>query len=121
MHFTSGEGQSDREDASKLDGARALVEAATTIHVTSGNTPAPVHVALLRIDGRRVFAKLDHAYHEEEAPEEVLAGQKVKLLVKDDGDHYFQVPRGRSFDLSRLVQAIRRRTGSNAGGRSSDA
>jgi hypothetical protein len=55
-----------------------------------------------------VLAKLDRAYHGE-APEEVLAGQKVRLLVKDDGDHYFHVPRGRGFDLSRLVQSIRRK------------
>ena len=39
----------------------------------------------------------------------MLAGQKVKLLVKDDGDQYFQIPRGRSFDISRVVDAIRRR------------
>jgi hypothetical protein len=35
----------------------------------------------------------------------------VKLLVKDDGDQYFQIPRGRSFDVGRVVQAIRRRVG----------
>ncbi len=52
---------------------------------------------------------MDHAPRDEEPPEEVLAGQKVKLLVKDDGDRYFQIPRGRSFDLSRVVQSIRRR------------
>jgi len=42
-------------------------------------------------------------------PEEVLAGQRVKLLVK--GDAYFQIPRGRGFDLGRLVDTIRRRVG----------
>ena len=48
----------------------------------------------------------------EAAPvEQVLAGQKVKFLVKDDGDHYFQIPRERGFDLGRVVQAIRRRVG----------
>ena len=44
-------------------------------------------------------------------PEEVLAGQKVKLLVKDDGDHYFQLDRGR-FPLGRLVDRVRERIGS---------
>jgi len=68
-------------------------------------------VALLSIDGRRVFAKLDHAPRDGEAPEEVLAGQKVRLLVKDDGDHYFQISRGLPFDLGRIVNSIRRRVG----------
>ena len=86
------------------------MDAATTIHVTSGGTK-PIYVALLSIDGRRVFAKMDHAPREGEEFEAVLAGQKVKLLVKDDGDHYFQIPRGRSFDLGRVVQSIRRRVG----------
>jgi acetyl-CoA C-acetyltransferase len=110
IHFASDRRRPERQGVSDLHGARALVEAATTIHVTSGGG-GPVHVALLAIDGRRVFAKLDRAPKDEEAPEVVLAGQKVKLLVKDDGDHYFQIPRGRSFDLGRLVQAIRRRVG----------
>jgi uncharacterized OB-fold protein len=94
----------------RLHGAEARVEAATTIHVTAGGG-APIHVALLEIDGRRVFAKLDHAPGDETAVEQVLAGQKVKFLVKDDGDHYFQIPRERGFDLGRVVQAIRRRVG----------
>ena len=95
------------------------MDAATTIHVTSGGTK-PIHVALLSIDGRRVFAKLDHAPREGEEPEAVLAGQKVKLLVKDDGDHYFQIPRGRSFDLGRVVQSIRRRVGRQTADAESD-
>jgi hypothetical protein len=41
----------------------------------------------------------------------VLAGKKVKLLVKGDGDAYFQIPRGRGIDLGRLVETIRRRVG----------
>ena len=81
-----------------------------TIHVTAGGK-SPIHVALLQIDGRRVFARLDHAPREDEMPEEVLAGQKVKLLVKGDGDAYFQIPRGRGLDLGRLVKTIRRRVG----------
>jgi acetyl-CoA C-acetyltransferase len=88
----------------------ATVEAATSIHITSGG-PSPAHVALLNIDGTRVFAKMDRAASADEAPEQLLGGQKVKLLVKDDGDQYFQIPRGRSFDLGRLVTAIRKRVG----------
>jgi acetyl-CoA C-acetyltransferase len=110
LHFESRQRRPERAGAHGLHGASARVEAATSIHVTAGGGP-PVHVALLSIDGRRVFAKMDHAPQEGEAPEQVLAGQKVKLLVKDDGDHYFQIPRGRSFDLGRLVQSIRRRVG----------
>jgi hypothetical protein len=110
VHFESKQRRPERETAEKLHGSQAVVDGATTIFVTSDGG-APVHVALLNIEGRRVFAKLDHAPREGERPEEVLAGQKVKLLVKDDGDHYFQIPRGRSFDLSRVVQSIRKRVG----------
>jgi hypothetical protein len=86
------------------------VEAATTIYVT-GHGAVPAHVALLSIDGRRVFARLDRALGESELPEEALAGQKVKLLVKGDGDHYFQISRGHTFDIGRIVESIRRRVG----------
>ena len=68
-------------------------------------------VALLDIDGRRVFAQMDEAARGDEAPEQVLAGHRVKLLVKGDGDTYFQIPQSRSLDISRVVQAIRRRVG----------
>jgi hypothetical protein len=110
LHFESRSRRPERETTGKLHGAKAIVDAATTIHVTSGGKD-PIHVALLSIDGRRVFAKMDHAPLEGEEPEAVLAGQKVRLLIKDDGDHYFQIPRGRSFDLGRVVQSIRRRVG----------
>jgi acetyl-CoA acetyltransferase len=110
LHFESRHGRPERESASQLHGAEATVEAATTIHVRGGAGP-PLHVALLSIGGRRVFAKLDREPNEAETPEEALAGQRVKLLVKDDGDHYFQLQRSRSFDLSRVVQSIRRRVG----------
>ncbi len=108
--FESRESRRERERASSLHGAEARVEAATTIHVTAGGG-APIHVALLEIDGRRVFAKLDAPPSEQAPLEQLLAGQKVKFLVKDDGDHYFQIPRERGFDLGRVVQAIRRRVG----------
>jgi acetyl-CoA acetyltransferase len=110
LHFESRQGRPERESASRLHGAEATVEAATTIHVRGGGGP-PLHVALLSIDGRRVFAKLDREPADAETTEEALAGQRVKLLVKDDGDHYFQLQRNRSFDLSRVVQSIRRRVG----------
>jgi hypothetical protein len=98
-----------------LHGARGLVKAATSIYVTAGGTPGPVHVALLEIDGRRVFARLDHALGEGERIEELLAGETVKLLVKGDGDHYFQLQqRGTGFTLARIVSAIRRRVARDA-------
>jgi acetyl-CoA C-acetyltransferase len=90
----------------------ALVEAATTIHVTAPGVETPVHVALLSIGDQRVFARMDRRLEEGEGAEQVLAGQKVQLLVKDDGDHYFQIPRPRGlarFDVGQLVEAIRRR------------
>lgn len=108
VHFQSGPRPAPAA-AEQIHGARAVVEAATTIHVTAGRSPAPIHVAVLRLGGQLVFAKLDHEAHEGDAPEEVLAGQKVKLLVKDDGDHYFQLDRGRSLNLGRLVDRVRGR------------
>ncbi len=80
-------------DLSRLDGAHAVVEAATTIHVTAEGQPGPIHVAVVDLGGTRVFARLDAGGGSDQPPEEVLAGQRVRLLVKDDGDHYFQVDR----------------------------
>ncbi|MDJ0866024.1 MAG: beta-ketoacyl synthase N-terminal-like domain-containing protein [Myxococcota bacterium] len=107
LTFRSVDGGPDRPEPEALHGARAVVEANTSIHVTSGGQPGPIHVGLVKLGGRRAFAKLDHPPHEDEAPEAVLAGQKVRLLVKDDGDQYFQIPRGRSFDLGRLIDRVR--------------
>jgi len=98
-----------------LHGARGVVEAATSIYVTAEGKAGPVHVALLRIDGRRVFARLEHPLREGERIEELLAGETVQLLVKGEGDHYFELQqRGRGFTLARLVQAMRRRVGRGA-------
>ena len=100
----------ERETLEGMHGAKAIVDAVTTIHVTSGGS-TPIHVALLSIDGRRVFAKMDHPPRDAKEPEEALAGQTVKLLVKDDGDQYFQIPKGLSFDVGRMARWIRRRVG----------
>ena len=89
----------------------AVVEAVTTIHVTSGGVTPPVHVALLTIGRRRVFARLDQPLEGDEPLEQILAGQKVRVLVKDDGDHYFQLPQSRGLDLGRISRALRRRVG----------
>ncbi len=112
MRFGSSGKSKRHEEAPALHGTRAVVESATTIYVTSSEKAEPIHVALLRIAGRRVFAKLDHAWSGDgREPEEILAGAKVRLLVKDDGNHYFQVARGRGSEVSRLVRAIRDRVG----------
>jgi acetyl-CoA acetyltransferase len=93
-----------------LGGASAVVEAATTIYVTAEGVEAPVHVALLSIGGRKVFAKLEGPPGADQPLEEILAGHKVRVLVKDDGDHYFQLPQG-GLDLGRIARALRRRMG----------
>jgi hypothetical protein len=54
---------------------------------------------------------MDEPPREGEPLEQVLAGQKVKLLVKDDGDQYFQILRSRGLDLAHFVQSLRRRVG----------
>jgi len=108
LHFESTRGRAERAPLASLDGAQATVEAATTIHVTAEGGP-PVHVALLRIDGHRVFARMEHPPREGESLDQALAGQRVKLLVKDDGDQYFQIQRSRGLDLGRVVDSIRRR------------
>lgn len=99
------------EKSRGLHGASALLEAYTSIYVTSGAQPSPVHVGLVRIGDRRAFAKLDRPPGEGERDEAVLAGQRVRLLVKDDGDQYFQIDRGRGFDLSGLVERVKTRVG----------
>ncbi|MCU0670617.1 MAG: hypothetical protein MUF70_14905 [Myxococcota bacterium] len=94
-----------------LHGASAVLEAYTSIYVTSGTQPSPVHVGLVRIGDRRAFAKLDRLPGEGEPDEAVLAGQRVRLLVKDDGDQYFQIDRNRGFDLAGLVGRVKSRVG----------
>lgn len=108
MRF-EGPGAREPVKPQRWPGGKALVEAATTIYVTADGVPAPVHVALVKIDGRRVFAKLDSPLEEGQSIEERLAGQTVKLLVKDDGDHYFQVPESRGLDLGWIVGFLRKR------------
>jgi len=112
--YQSRRGRPERTRPAGLHGSTARVEAATTIHVT-GAGEEPIHVALLEIDGRRVFAKLDHEPTPGEPPEQILHGQRVRFLVKDDGDQYFQIQRGRGTGLGRIVQSIRRRVGGERG------
>ena len=92
-----------------LHGTSALLEAYTSIYVTASQNGEPIHVGLVRIGDKRAFAKLDQPPGEGEPPEAVLAGQRVRLLVKDDGDHYFQMTPTRGFDLAGLVGRMRTR------------
>ncbi len=79
-----------QEQPQALHGKRARIEAATTIHVTA-SSPGPIHVALLSVGNRRVFAKLDEPLEPDSDPISALAGRHARFLVKDDGDHYFQL------------------------------
>ena len=86
-----------------------MVEAATTIHVTGGGHPKPVHVA--RGEPSTAAACSPSSIIRPargSRPKQVLAGQRVKLLVKDDGDHYFQLDRG-GLGLGRFVERVRER------------
>jgi len=109
LHYASPDHRPDYSESAGGHDASAIVEAFTTIHVTAGGAKEPIHVALVRLGQQRVFAKLDHAPAEGETPEIVLHGQKVRLLVKDDGDQYFQIPRGYTLGLGGLVDRVRRR------------
>jgi acetyl-CoA acetyltransferase len=109
LHWASPERRPGYGESESAHDAPAIVEAFTTIHVTAGEAEGPIHVALVRLGDRRVFAKLDHEPREGEAPEQVLAGQRVRLLVKDDGNQYFQIPRGRGLGLGALMERVRRR------------
>jgi hypothetical protein len=89
---------------SALHGKRAHVEAATTIHVTASSKD-PIHVALLSVDGRRVFAKLDDPLEPGADATTALRGRSARFLVKDDGDHYFQLIRDR-WTLPLLLRSL---------------
>ncbi len=108
IHFESGTPQRRADTPTDVQTGNAIVEAATSIYVTS-DQKGPIHVALLRIDGRRVFAKLDHPLEEGEEVLDMQAGQTVKFLVKDDGDHYFQLLRRRGWTPTAIARSIRRR------------
>jgi len=100
------------DERQRVPVGRAVLEAFTSIHVTSGGAQSgPVHVGLVRIAGHLAFAKLDHPPGEGEPAESVLAGQRVRLLLKDDGDQYFQMPKGLGFDLAGMVERVRARVG----------
>ncbi len=108
-HYESPPDRHASTERTNPGGGSAVVEAVTSIHVTSGGVTPPVHVALLSIGGHRVFAKLDQPLEGDEPLEQMLMGQKVRVLVKDDGDHYFQLPQSRGLDLGRIARALRRR------------
>ncbi len=93
-----------RTRALRLSGKDARVEAATTIHVTA-DAAGPIHVALLSIGDRRVFAKLDAPVQPGQDPTRALAGRRARFLVKDDGDHYFQLVR-EGWDLPTLWRSM---------------
>jgi hypothetical protein len=87
-----------------LHGRRARIEAATTIHVTAGQ-PGPIHVALLSVGGRRVFARLEGPAEPGEEVAAALAGKPARFLIREDGDHYVELVRDR-WDVSSLVRSV---------------
>lgn len=95
---------SPRATPQALSGSDARVEAATTIHVTSDGG-GPIHLALLSIGDRRVFAKLDAPVEPGSDPTRALTGRRARFLVKDDGDHYFQLVR-EGWDLPTLWRSM---------------
>jgi hypothetical protein len=88
----------------KLHGKRARIEAATTIYVTAGQ-PGPIHVALLSVGGRRVFARLDAPAEAGEELPTGLAGKRVRFLIHEDGDHYVEMARER-WDMGSRVRGL---------------
>jgi len=79
-----------------LHGKDAIVEAATTIHVTASGA-GPLHVALLSIDGRRVFARCAQPVEPGDDLSSSLPGRKARFLVTETGDHQFEVLPDRVF------------------------
>jgi len=65
-----------------LHGRLAEIEAATAIHVTASGEP-PIQLALLSVEGRRVFAKLPPGV----GASEELAGSRARFLLGADGSH----------------------------------
>jgi acetyl-CoA C-acetyltransferase len=73
-----------------LHGQDALIEAATTIHVTASGD-APIQVALLSVGGRRVFARLAGVLETGDDLSATLPGRRARFVLTDDGDHTFEV------------------------------
>jgi acetyl-CoA C-acetyltransferase len=96
-------------DVHALSGRLARIEAATTIHVTADGA-GPVHVALLRVGDRRLFAKLETPLEPAQDAIAALAGRPARFLVKSDGDQYFQLVQDH-WDVPALVRNLVR-TGS---------
>jgi hypothetical protein len=51
----------------------------------------PIHVALLSVDGRRVFAKLAGPVDPAEDLSLAFPGRRARFLVTEDGDHRFEI------------------------------
>jgi acetyl-CoA C-acetyltransferase len=71
-----------------LHGREALVEAATTIHVTASGD-GPIHVGLLSVDGRRVFARFAEPVDPRDDLSQTLPGRRARFVVTENGDHEF--------------------------------
>jgi hypothetical protein len=66
-----------------------------------------VHVALLRVGERRVFAKLDAPLEAGQDATAALSGRPARFLVKQDGDHYCQLVQ-EPWDVPALFRGLAR-------------
>jgi acetyl-CoA acetyltransferase len=83
-----------RVDPASLDGARGTVLALTTIHVTGNAAGGQTSVAVVDVDGRRHFARLDPSAAADLPPEDALAGLRVRLALAEDGTPVFRPDTG---------------------------
>ncbi len=91
------------------NGDHGVVEAGTTIYVTGSNGSEPIHVAVVRMGGRRVFAKLEREAGAIDVRHDALLGQRVRILLGEDGQRRFRLESGSA--VGNLVGRVRDRFG----------
>jgi acetyl-CoA C-acetyltransferase len=92
--FARNGGAPVRVDPRSLAGARGVLLAMTTIHVTAGPAGGPIPVAVIEVEGRRHLARLDPAAAGDLPPEHELAGLRVRLALGEGGTPVFRPESG---------------------------
>jgi acetyl-CoA C-acetyltransferase len=92
--FARNGGAPVRVDPRSLAGARGVLLAMTTIHVTAGPAGGPIPVAVIEVEGRRHLARLDPAAARDLPPEHELAGLRVRLALGEGGIPVFRPESG---------------------------